>query len=264
MPNKAMVLAVAVSFFGFGGCATQETGTQGSYTSVPESSTRVDYAARGSVDSAEAGSDIQALSLAPSSPVGINRNALEDYRIGPLDLLEISIFGVEELSGEVRVNSRGYISLPLIGQVEAAGLTSQELENRIEAELAKEYLQDPEVSVYVKEYTSQQVTVEGAVNKPGIYELRGPTTLLQTIAIANGLARLADASDIKVFRQEPGGAKTTQSFDLDKIRSGETKDPLVGGNDVIVVQQSRSRSFLRDSLFRDITDLLNPFRALTF
>jgi polysaccharide export outer membrane protein len=264
MPNKAIGLAIGVSFLLFGGCATQETGTQGTYASVPGSSARVDYAARGPVDGAEVRGDIQESPLAPASPVGINRDGLEDYQIGPQDLLEINVFGVTELSGAMRVNSQGFISLPLIGQVKAAGLTSQQMEKQIEADLAKEYLQDPEVSVYVKEYTSQQVTVEGAINRPGIYELRGPTTLLQTIAIANGLAKLADSSDIKVFRQEPDGTKTAQSFDLNKIRSGETKDPLVRGNDVIVVQQSRSRSFLRDSLFRDITDLLNPFRALPY
>ena len=263
MTNKMINLAVGVSFLLFVGCATQETGTQESSASAPGDSALVEYEARAPVDRVDArGDDIQAASLTSDSPFEVQRDLAEEYRIGPQDLLEISVFGVAELSGAVRVNSRGDISLPLIGQIKAAGLTNQELEDQIEAELGKDYLQDPEVSVYVKEHTSEQVTVEGAINRPGIYELRGPTTLLQTIALANGLANLADASDIKIFRQELDGEKIAQSFDLDKIRSGETEDPQVMANDVIVVQQSQSRVFLRDSLFRDVTDLLNPFKAL--
>ncbi len=264
MTVRVISLAAGVGLSLLGGCATQEAGTQESYASVQSTSARVDYAASGPVHNVGVKNDNQASNLATALPSGTGRDGMEDYKIGSQDLLEIDVFGVHELSGAMRVNAQGYISLPLIGQVKAAGLTNQQLVEKIETELAKQYLQDPEVSVYVKEYTSQQVTVEGAINRPGIYELRGPTTLLQTIALANGLAKLADSSDIKIFRQEPEGSKTTQSFDLEKIRSGEMNDPLVAGSDVIVVQQSRSRSLLRDSLFRDITDLINPFKVMPY
>lgn len=186
-------------------------------------------------------------------------NVLSDYRVGPQDLLEIQTFGVEALSRTVRVNSRGAISLPLIGVIEVAGLTSEEVEARIAAKLSQDYLQDPHVSVFIKEYTSQRVTVEGAVNRPGIYPLKGQTSLLQAIAIAGGQASMSNINEVMLFRSDDNGVKKILTFDVEKVRSGEAEDPLVQDDDVIVVQRSRSRTFLKDSLFRDILDTLNPF-----
>ena len=82
------------------------------------------------------------------------------------------MFGVDQLSRTVRVNSLGLISLPLIGTIALGGLTAHEAEMAISSRLAATYLQDPQVSLFIKEYTTQRVTVEGAVNKPGIYPLR--------------------------------------------------------------------------------------------
>lgn len=186
-------------------------------------------------------------------------NTLADYRVGPQDLLEIQTFGVEALSRTVRVNSRGAISLPLIGSVEVAGLTSEEVEASIAAKLSKDLLQDPHVSVFIKEYTSQRVTIEGAVNKPGIYPLKGQTSLLQAIAMAGGQASMSNINDVMLFRSNSNGTKKILTFDVEKVRSGEAEDPLVQDDDVIVVQRSGSRTFLKDSLFRDILDTLNPF-----
>src|SRR5690606_32406111 len=109
------------------------------------------------------------------------------YRIGAQDLLEVSVFGVKDLKQEVRVNSNGQISLPLIGGVMAGGKTIPELEQHIATKLQDGYLQNPQVSVFVKEFTSQQVTVSGTVKKPGIYPLTGKTSLLQALAMAEGL-----------------------------------------------------------------------------
>jgi polysaccharide export outer membrane protein len=117
---------------------------------------------------------------------------LRDYRIGPDDLLEIQVFGVDQLTRSVRVNGRGFISLPLIGNVEIGGLTAQQAEDLVVAKLKESYLQDPQVSLFIKEYTSQRVTIEGAVNKPGVYPLRGPTTLLQSLAVAGGQGNLSE------------------------------------------------------------------------
>ena len=91
------------------------------------------------------------------------------YRIGASDLLKISVFGVQELERQARVNSNGQITLPLIGGIMAGGKTIPELEQELAARYADGYLQNPQVSVFVEEFTSQRVTVEGAVAKPGIY-----------------------------------------------------------------------------------------------
>ncbi len=80
------------------------------------------------------------------------------------------------------------------------------------------------------------------------------------MAVAGGLGQLAEPSDVKLFRKLPDGKKTMLSFNLEEIRRGDVKDPLVKGNDIVVVQRSGARTFLKDSVFRDAADLLNPFR----
>ncbi len=94
-------------------------------------------------------------------PVPAGQVVGDDYRIGPQDLIEIQVFGIDNLKREVRVNSRGIISLPLVGPVTVAGLTNQEAETLIAAKYEKDYLQDPQVSVFIKEFTSQRITRRG-------------------------------------------------------------------------------------------------------
>jgi polysaccharide export outer membrane protein len=183
----------------------------------------------------------------------------EDYRIGSQDLLELQVFGVADINRTVRVNSRGFISLPLIGMVQAAGLTSEQLEASLAEKLAKNYLQDPQVSVFVKEYTSQRVTVEGAVKKPGVYPIKGRTTLLQTLAIAEGLTSVADPNEIKVFRPDPQtGTRSTLTFDLEKIRIGELRDPDVRNDDIVQVAESPGKS-----VAKELIEFILPFRYLS-
>jgi polysaccharide export outer membrane protein len=114
-----------------------------------------------------------------------------DYKIGPGDLLQIAVFQVEELNRTVRVRSDGAISLPLLGSVRLVGVTSSELEEQLAARLREEYLQDPQVSVFVEEYRSHPVTVLGQVNQPGIYYMRGRRTLLEVLSEAGGLTEEA-------------------------------------------------------------------------
>lgn len=167
-----------------------------------------------------------------------------DYRIGAQDLLEISVFGVDDLTRTVRVNSNGQISLPLVGAVTAGGRTTPELEQDIAAKLANGFLQNPQVTVFVKEYTSQRITLEGAVKKPGIYPLTGKTTLLQGIAMAEGLDQLADLGGIVIFRQV-NGKRMGAVYDLRQVRKGVIDDPQLYGDDIIVVDQSGSKTALR-------------------
>jgi len=178
-----------------------------------------------------------------TSSVGAYKGVSE-YRIGPQDLLEISVFQVTELNRTVRVNTSGDISLPLVGVMRAGGRTVQELEADIAKSLDDKFLQNPQVTVFVKEFTSQRVTLEGSVKKPGIYPLTGRTTLLQAIAMAEGLDQLADLRGIVIFRVVDG-KKMGARFDIKAIRSGAAADPQVYGDDIIVIDQSGSKTAFR-------------------
>lgn len=164
-----------------------------------------------------------------------------DYRIGPLDQLEVSVFQVPDLSRTVRVNSTGEISLPMIGVVRAGGKTVGELEQTIADKLRESFLQDPQVSVFIQEFASQRVTVEGSVAQPGIKPLTGRTTLLQLIAMSGGLTKMADPEKIIVFRNIEG-QRMVALFNLVDIRSGLAEDPQIYGDDVVVVDDSRART----------------------
>jgi polysaccharide export outer membrane protein len=181
--------------------------------------------------------------------------AIEDYRIGPSDLLEISVFQIPELSRTVRVNARGALTLPLIGEIQAGGLNGQQLEMLLAQKLKETYLQDPQVSIFIKEFVSQRVTVSGSVNKAGVFPISGKTTLMQAIAMAGGLDKLANESDIKVFRDRHDGLREVLAYDLAPIRKGEMADPVLHTSDVIEVGKSAGRSVLKDitETLRDIS-----------
>ncbi|TWT21075.1 polysaccharide export protein [Luteimonas marina] len=170
-----------------------------------------------------------------------------DYRIGSQDLLEIAVFGVSELTHQARVNSNGMINVPLIGGVMAGGKTVPELEKELGARYADGYLQNPQVTVFVKEYTSQRVTLEGALKKPGIYPLTGKTSLLQAVAMAGGTDEFADLEGVVLFRHIEG-KRMAAAYDLRLVRRGELEDPQVYGDDVIVIERSGSKSAFREFL----------------
>jgi len=198
--------------------------------------------------------------LASAPAAAIRQVGIRDYRIGAEDLIEIQVFGVDQLTRTVRVNSRGQVSLPLIGMLQLGGLTATEAEALIVAKLADSYLQDPQVSLFIKEYTSQRVTIEGAVNRPGVYPLRGPTSLLQSLAVAGGQANLSDMTEVMLFRADNAGKRETLVYDVDRIRAGELDDPMVANDDLIVVKRSKARVIFKDSILRDMLDAVNPFR----
>jgi polysaccharide export outer membrane protein len=115
------------------------------------------------------------------------RSSHRDYKIGPQDLLEISVFEAEKLNKTVRVSSQGNISLPLIGILKVKGLTTEELEKEIRSLLAEKYLQDPQVNVLIKEYRNQRISVMGAVKSPGVFDVTGTKTILDMLGVAGGL-----------------------------------------------------------------------------
>lgn len=195
------------------------------------------------------------------TPVPAGQVAADDYRIGAQDLIEIQVFGIENLKRDVRVNSRGAVSLPLIGTVLLGGLTSHEAETLIAAMYEKDFLRDPQVSVFIKEFTSQRITVEGAVARPGIYPIRGQTSLMQAIAIAGGQGQLPNLQEVMVYRRE-GNDRKIMTFDLIRIRGGEAEDPTLVNEDVVVVKREPGRVALRDSMFGDVITILNPLNYL--
>jgi polysaccharide export outer membrane protein len=149
----------------------------------------------------------------------------------------ISLAGID---APLRVNSRGMVSLPLLGPIKAAGKTVSELEDEITGLLADDFLQDPQVTVFVSAYTSQKITIEGAVKTPGIYPLNGNTSLLQAIVVAGGVSELANPRGIIIFRVIDG-KRMAAVFDLREIRGGNAEDPRVYGDDLIVVDESGSK-----------------------
>jgi len=129
----------------------------------------------------------------------------QDYRIGPEDLLEITVFEDEKLNKTVRVSSQGNITMPLLGTLRVKGLTANELEKEIRELLAEKYLQNPNVSVFIKEYRNQRIAVMGAVEKPGVFDITGQRTVLDMLGMAGGLKD--DAGQTLFLIRSPGRAE---------------------------------------------------------
>ena len=147
--------------------------------------------------------------------------ALPGYRIGVEDVLQISVFGNEALSRTVPVRPDGMISLPLLNDVKAAGLTPMELRDSLMKKLV-EFVPSPEVAVIVTEVRSFTISVIGQVMKPGRYDLKSSATIVDALAMAGGFKEFAGRSRIVVIRAE-GGASKRISFDYDKL--GAPKRP---------------------------------------
>ncbi|MBN1271303.1 MAG: polysaccharide biosynthesis/export family protein [Candidatus Aminicenantes bacterium] len=146
-----------------------------------------------------------------------------EYRIGPKDLLEISVFGLEELNKSVRVSEDGKISLPLLGEVEVEGLTISELERKLSGLLEKQYLHNPQVTVFIKEYQSKRVSILGAIKNPGTYQLLGRQTLLQIISQAGGMTG-DEGREIIIIRQRPDGESQSLKISIeDLILKGDAR-----------------------------------------
>ncbi|GAC1631181.1 MAG: hypothetical protein NVS9B14_02650 [Candidatus Acidiferrum sp.] len=142
----------------------------------------------------------------------IENLSAKDYLLGSDDLLDVSVFEAPDLNRTVRVSANGEISLPLLGDVRAAGLTSPGLGVVLEELLRRSYMKDPHVGVFVREVQSHPVSVFGAVGKPGVYQIRGAKTLIEVLSMAQGLAN--DAGDtVIVMRQTP----TATGHALDEV-----------------------------------------------
>ena len=166
-----------------------------------------------------------------------NSNALDtavEYQIGPEDVLDISVWKNPELSRTVPVRPDGKVSLPLLNDFRAAGLTPSDLREQLVARLS-EFVPTPEVSVIVREVHSRKVAVVGAVKTAGRYELKSPMTVLEAIALAQGFTDFAARDRIVVLRQS-GGTTTRIPFNYRKIADGmEQENFFVRPGDIVVV-----------------------------
>jgi len=167
------------------------------------------------------------------------------YKIGPRDLLTITVFHEPDLSvEEMPVDVSGKLSYPLIGEVQAVGLTAEELSRSIADRLNAKYLRDARVSVAIVDAVNYAVTIEGEVKKPGIYPIKGRATLTQAVAMGEGLSVDGQPDDIVILRTI-NGQRYAARFDLQQIRLGKLADPELQQADVIIVGLSRSSRFQR-------------------
>jgi polysaccharide export outer membrane protein len=158
----------------------------------------------------------------------------EPFRIGPEDMLDVQVWKNSDLSRVVPVRPDGMISLPLVNDIQAAGLTPGELRLQITQRLS-EFIPSPEVSVIVREVHSVKVAVVGNVKMPGHYEVNSPATVLELIARAQGLTEFADRGRVVVLRQQ-GTSTTRIPFNYRKVAEGSEQDNFyVRPGDIIVV-----------------------------
>lgn len=173
----------------------------------------------------------------------------QDYRLGPLDTLAIKVFREPDLSfNSLPVSLSGKISYPLLGELPVAGLSTAQVAERLTNLLNARYLRNASVSVSLDRAANFTVTLDGEVQKPGVYQIPGARlSLLQAIALGEGLTESAKSNEIVVLR-EVEGKKYIARFDLNEIRAGRSPDPQIQQTDVIVVGYSQFSSILKLSL----------------
>ncbi|MEE4453946.1 polysaccharide biosynthesis/export family protein [Novosphingobium resinovorum] len=179
------------------------------------------------------------------------------YAIRPKDKLNLRVFGEAEISSpDLLVDEAGFIQVPLIGSVQAAGRSTPEVASEITDRLNRSYLVNPQVSVAVSLLAPRYVSVEGEVKSPGVYEIDGNTTLLSTLARAQSPTETARLSEVVVFRTV-GEQRLVARFNLKDIRTGIAADPTILDGDVVMVGFSPIRGIVMNVL--KATPLLNTF-----
>ena len=209
-----------------------------------------------SADVAVAGSNSAAVQPQPGAASA--SASTSDYRIMSGDVLQITVFQVQDFNREAQVDAGGNIVLPLIGGVPAAGKTVHEVESEVARRLRAKYLQNPQVLVTIKDAVGLRVSVQGAVKSPGVIQIRGDTTLTTVLAQAQGFTDTADKSSVLVIRNTDQG-RVAAKVDAGAILAGSAPDPPIHGGDMIVVDDS----FVR-SAGKDVLTLLSGASALRF
>jgi polysaccharide biosynthesis/export protein len=237
--TPAIGLAVTTAFAGLTAVGSQQPST--SSTASTASSTAAIAAAvsapaaSSSKDAAPAAATVNAAPSNPTSPTSVAPST-GDYVIGTDDVLSILFWKDKDLSApEVTVRPDGKVTLPLLNDVRASGLTPEQLRDSIR-EAASKYIEDPNPTVIVKEIKSRKVFITGQIEKPGPYPLNGTTTVLQLIAMAGGLKDFADGKNISVMRNE-GGLQQVFPFNYqDVVRKGNLRQNIeLRPGDTVVV-----------------------------
>ena len=163
-----------------------------------------------------------------------------DYRLGPGDLISVTVFEAKEMNAEVRVSSRGTVTLPMLGAVDVFKLTALEAETKIEALLREKYLQDPHISVYIKEHVSRQITIVGALKNPGTFDYISKKRLLDVLALAGGLNE--ESGEIVYITRENSETGELDNYvvDLDDlVRKGKMEHNItILGGDIVFVPKA--------------------------
>lgn len=182
-----------------------------------------------------------------------------DYRIAPMDTVAVKVFRSNDLSGDYQVDLTGHISLPLVGEVPAANLTTAQLDDKLTQVLGQKYFENPDVSIGIKASTRRSVTVDGAVKQAGTFPVAGPTSLMQAVALAGGTTEDANARRVAVFRTM-AGQRQGAAFDLAAIRHGQAEDPQIYPGDIVVVDGSSIKAgFKRVMQSFPMLSIFRPF-----
>ncbi len=170
----------------------------------------------------------------------------QGYTIGPRDVLKITVWGHDDLSKDYPVDPDGFVPFPLVGRVKADGLTTREFAARLRELLEKDYLVNPQVIVSVKEYLSKKVHVLGEAERPGLFYLTGPTTLLEILSKAGGLSKTAGKQLVLLRNHRPtsGGTSTGNAIlrlNLAKIQAGDASENIrLEDEDTIFVPKAQA------------------------
>lgn len=182
---------------------------------------------------------------APDAPTV---SAVDDtYKLAPLDTVNIVVFQAPDLSRDYAIDQSGRLTMPLIGRVDAVGVSTTQLGRTIATRLNERYLRDPNVTVALKDSASRVVTIDGSVKQPGTYAATRPLTLVQSIALARGIDEVANPRRVAIFRTI-GGRRMAAAFDLVNIRRGKQDDPPVYPGDTVIVDGSALKKTQKDLL----------------
>ncbi|WP_234029570.1 polysaccharide biosynthesis/export family protein [Erythrobacter sp. THAF29] len=170
------------------------------------------------------------------------------YALRPSDVISVTVFREPDFSlEEVRVGVDGVVSIPMIGAVPVGGMTTTSVEQMLTQRLAAAGLKSPQVSVNINEYASHLVTVEGAVKEPGVYQFQPGARLSSAIALARGTDRVADQSQVAIFRTRSDGIYAAK-FDYKAVSQGTMLDPVIEPGDRVVVGTSGLSQAWQDAL----------------
>jgi polysaccharide export outer membrane protein len=249
---RRALLAGSILVLALAGCAARAPVTREPSASAPPAGTaaaarqtpasRPDAGATGRAAPAAA----PALATGAARPTTVAGPAPQaadsEYRVAPRDQLMVQVHGQDDLTRTVRVSQGGTITLPLLGEVQVAGLTTREIETKIEGALKPAYLRDPRVSVSVAEYQGRQVTVIGAVNQPGAYAFRANRiSLLQALSEAHGVRENADRIAYVLRRSTNGQTAQPIEIDLDQLfRNGQDGGLVLEGGDSVYVPEANT------------------------